>query len=87
MEGFFLTQSEIPTDEIKVYRNTQYCVAWDGDPFRADDRYTVGGVVDALCDTARTCGVFIAAFNPFGEGQNDEANEAAHGGLGNTSMP
>jgi hypothetical protein len=86
VEGFLLTQSEIPTDKIKAYRNTQYCVAWDGDPFTL----MIGTRSEALsklyATTGQTCGVFIPAFNPFGQAQSDEANEAAHAVWGNTSM-
>lgn len=32
--------------------------------------------------TGQTCDVFITAFNPFGQAQSDEANEATHGRLG-----
>jgi hypothetical protein len=81
VEGFLLAQSEIPTDKIKAYRNAQYCVAWDGDPFTL----VIGTRSEALsrlyATTAQTCGVFITAFNPFGQAQSDEANEAAHGRL------
>jgi hypothetical protein len=81
VEGFLLTQSEIPTDKIEAYRNTQYCVAWDGDPFTLiiDTRSEALSKFYAI--TGQTCGVFITAFNPFGQAQSDEANETAHGRL------
>jgi hypothetical protein len=82
VEGFLLTQSEIPTDKIKAYRNTQYRVAWDGDPFTLMIDTRSEALARLYATTGQTCGVFVTAFNPFGQAQSDEANEAAHGRLG-----
>jgi hypothetical protein len=74
-EGFLLAQSEIPTDKIKAYRNTQYRVAWDGDPFTLMINTRSEALSRLYATTGQTCGVFITAFNPFGQAQRDEANE------------
>jgi Protein of unknown function (DUF3293) len=77
-----LAQSEIPTDKIKAYRDTQYRVACDGDPFTLMIDIRSEALSRLYVTTGQTCGVFITAFNPFGQAQSDEANEAAHGRLG-----
>jgi hypothetical protein len=82
VEGFLLTHSEIPTDKIKAYRDTQYRVAWDGDPFTLMIDTRSEALSRLYATTGQPCGVFITAFNPFGQAQSDEANEAAHGRLG-----
>jgi Protein of unknown function (DUF3293) len=83
VEGFLLTQSEIPTDKIKAYRDTQYRVAGDGDPFTLMIDTRSEALSTLYSTTGQTCGVFITAFNPFGQAQSDEANETTHGRLGN----
>jgi hypothetical protein len=82
VEGFLLAQSEIPTDKIKAYRDTQYRVAWDGDPFTLMIETRSEALSRLYATTGQTRGVFITAFNPFGQAQSDEANETAHGHLG-----
>jgi hypothetical protein len=83
VEGFLLAQSEIPTDKIKAYRDTQYRVAWDGDPFTLMIDTRSEALSRLYATTGQACGVFITAFNPFGQIQSNEANEAAHVRLGN----
>ena len=77
-----LSQSEIPTDKIEAYRDTQYRVAWDGDPFTLMIDTRSEALSRLYATTGQTCGVFITAFNPFGQAEIDEANETAHGRLG-----
>ena len=77
-----LTQSEIPTDKIKAYSDTQYRVAGDGNSFTLMIDTRSEALSRLYATTGQTCGIFITAFNPFGQTQSDEANEAAHGRLG-----
>ena len=80
-EGFLLAHSEIPAEKIEAYLKTEY-------------RYGEGLDAVTLCidrrseDLARlyassgtACGVFVTAFNPFGQARGIETNEAAHGRL------
>lgn len=77
-----MTQTEIPLEKIRAYEATDY---------------RAGGGADALVlrigqhspklglrykDTGADCALFITAFNPFGQKQDDAANEAAHARLG-----
>ena len=82
VEGFLSTQSEIPTDKIKAYRDTEYRVARDGDLFTLMIDTRSEALSRLSANVGQTCSVFITAFNPFGQAQSDEANEAAHGRLG-----
>ena len=82
MDGIVSAQSEIPAEKIAAYRKTDYRFGQGVDliTLRIDTRS------DALSrlyiSSQSTCGVFITAFNPYGEVGNREANEAAHARLG-----
>jgi hypothetical protein len=77
-----LAYTEIASDKIAAYRTTHYRVGAGKEAFTLR--------IDVLSDALRrlfgtsgqTCGLFITAFNPFGQLQSDEANEAAHSRLG-----
>jgi uncharacterized protein DUF3293 len=77
-----LAPSENPTDKIEAYPDTQYRVAWDGDPLTLMIDTRSEALSRLYATTGQACGVLITAFNPFGQAQSDEANEAAHGRLG-----
>lgn len=77
-----MAQTEISEEKIRAYEATHY---------------RAGGGADALIlrigqhspklalhykDTGANCALFITAFNPFGQKQDDAANEAAHARLG-----
>ena len=76
-----MTDTAIAADKIAAYRATQYRI---GDP----EAFTlsIGAKSDALLQlyrkTGQDCGLFITAFNPFGQAQSAEANQAAHFLLG-----
>jgi hypothetical protein len=76
-----MTDTAIAADKVAAYRATQYRIG-DPEPFTL----SIGTKSDALQQlyrkTGQTCGVFITAFNPFGQAQSAEANRAAHFGLG-----
>jgi hypothetical protein len=67
VEGFLLAQSEIPTDKIKAYRDTQYCVAWDGDPFTLMIDTRSEALSRLYTTTGQACGVFIHCLYGIGE--------------------
>jgi Protein of unknown function (DUF3293) len=76
-----MTDTAIAADKVAAYQSTQYRI---GGPEGFTLR--IGTKSDALLQlyrkTGQTCGVFITAFNPFGQAQSAEANEAAHFLLG-----
>jgi hypothetical protein len=76
-----MPDTAIAADKVAAYRSTQYRI--DGpEPFTL----SIGAKSDALLQlyrkTGQACGVFITAFNPFGQAQTADANEAAHSRLG-----
>lgn len=76
-----MTDTAIAADKVAAYRATQYRIGGP-EPFTLK----IGTKSDALLQlyrkTGQTCSVFITAFNPFGQAQSAEANEAAHSRLG-----
>ena len=76
-----MTETAIAADKVAAYRATQYRI---GGP----EAFTlsIGAKSDALLQlyrkTGQACGVFITAFNPFGQAQSAEANQAAQFLLG-----
>jgi Protein of unknown function (DUF3293) len=76
-----MTDTAIAADKVAAYRATQYRIGGP-EPFTL----RIGTKSDALLQlyrkTGQTCGLFITAFNPFGQAQSAEANQAAHFQLG-----
>src|SRR6202049_2886948 len=76
-----MTDTAIAADKVAAYQSTQYRI---GGP--EGFTLSIGAKSEALLQlyrkTGQTCGVFITAFNPFGQAQSAEANEAAHSRLG-----
>jgi hypothetical protein len=76
-----MNDTAIACDKIAAYQSTQYRIGGP-EPFTL----SIGTKSDALLQlyrkTGQTCGLFITAFNPFGQAQSAEANQAAHFQLG-----
>jgi hypothetical protein len=77
-----MAQTEIPIDKIESYLDTHYRVGVGPDA----SVLRVGQHSPALAlryaAIGSDCAIFITAFNPFGQKQDDAANEAAHARLG-----
>lgn len=77
-----LTHSEIPAEKIKAYLDTHYRFGQGIDliTLRID---THAEALSRLCASSGcACGVFITAYNPLGQSQYINANQAAHARLG-----
>jgi len=79
-----MSASAIPitADKIDAYRATHYRVGVGPEAFTLRIDIPSNALRRLYEDTGHTCGVFITAFNPFGQQQSAHANEAAHGRLG-----
>jgi hypothetical protein len=74
--------SEISEDKIAAYQATHYRVgSGPGGFVLCIGRHSLD-LQRLYLSAGRSCCVFITAFNPFGQAQSDEANEAAHARLG-----
>ena len=82
MAGLLLAQSEVPAEKIAAYRKTDYRFGEGRDAvtLRIDRRSDE--LVRLYATAGYVCGVFVTAFNPFGQAQGVAANEAAHARLG-----
>lgn len=80
-EGFLLAQSEIAAETIEAYRKTNYHFGYGTDliTLRIDTRSEA--LSQLYTSSGYTCGAFITAYNPCGQTQSPEANEAAHARL------
>jgi hypothetical protein len=77
-----LLNSEISEEKIAAYQATHYRVGSGPDGFvLCIGRHSLD-LQRLYLSSGQSCGVFITAFNPFGQVQGDEANEAAHALLG-----
>ena len=77
-EGFLLAPSEISAAKIEAYRATDYRLGEGADAIslRIDEHSEALALLFARAGYTR--GLFITAFNPHGQAQSEEANEAAH---------
>ena len=77
-----MSRSQIQSGKIEAYRATHYRVGHGEDVFTL----RIGEPSDALQalyqSSGHRCGLFITAFNPWGETRSDEVNEVAHQRLG-----
>ncbi len=77
-----MTQTAIPPDKINAYRATHYRVGTGPEAFTLMIDNPSNSLRRLYEETGHTCGVFITAFNPFGQQQSAQQNEAAHSRLG-----
>jgi hypothetical protein len=77
--------SEISEEKIAAFQATHYRVGpGPGGFVLCIGRHSLD-LHRLYLSAGQSCGVFITAFNPFGEPQSDEANETAHAQFGGTS--
>lgn len=77
-----MANSEIPQDKIAAYHATHYRVGAGANGFTLRIGQHSPELRRLYTSTSQSCGVFITAFNPFGQAQGDAENEAAHTQLG-----
>lgn len=81
MKSFQLSYTSIPSDKIAAYRATHYRVGVGSESFTLFIDIRSDAVTRLYEKTGYSCGVFITAFNPFGQAQSVEANEVAQSRL------
>jgi hypothetical protein len=72
----------IASEKIAAYRATRYRVGTGPEAFTLSIDTKSDALLRLYGTTGQTCGLFITAFNPFGQTQTAEANGAAHSRLG-----
>jgi sugar phosphate isomerase/epimerase len=76
-----MTDTAIAADRVAAYRATQYRIGGSESFTLSIDKQS-DALLQLYRKTGQDCGLFITAFNPFGQAQSAEANEAAHSRLG-----
>ena len=79
---FCLADTAIAPDKVAAYLITHYRVGTGPEAFTLGIDIKSDALLRLYTDTGQTCGLFITAYNPFGQAQSAEANEAAHSQLG-----
>lgn len=74
--------SQINEDKVRAYIATDYYVRSDEKEFVLKIGLISLDIKDVYAIKKQNCALFITAFNPYGEQQDDEANFAAHQRLG-----
>lgn len=82
MEGLFVSQSTIAADKIEAYLHTDYYVLSGDGSFSLRIGLRSDPLLQLYADTRLRHGLFITAYNPFGQRQPDDANDDAHARLG-----
>jgi Protein of unknown function (DUF3293) len=80
-KGFQMADASIAADKIAAYRATHYRVGSGPETFILFIDVGSCAVRRLYKKTGYSCGVFITAFNPFGQAQCVEANEVAQSRL------
>ena len=80
--GLDVTDTSIASDKIEAYRATHFSVCMAGEAFTLMIDVPSVRLQDLYLATNTTTALFITAFNPFGQVQNEDANIAAHIALG-----
>ncbi len=76
-----LEHSEIAANKLHAYRDTLYRIGEGVDALTLRIGVRSDELRNLFDRTGKTCGVFITAYNPFGQAQADEANASAHAEL------
>jgi hypothetical protein len=79
---FLLADSEISEDKIAAYHATHYRVGMIADGFTLRIGQHSRELRGLYNSTSQSCGVFITAFNPFGQADGNAESAAAHVRLG-----
>ena len=77
-----MAASEISADKIAAYHAAHYRVGAGADRFTLRIGRHSPELKRLYHSNSQSCGVFITAFNPFGQAQGDAQNEAAFARLG-----
>lgn len=77
-----MARTEIPVDKIEAYLDTHYRVGVRPDAFVLRVGQHSPTLASRYAAIGSDCALFITAFNPLGQKQDDAANEAAHARLG-----
>ncbi len=77
-----LTETEVVSEKLAGYLATHYRLGSGPEAVTLRIDIPSEDLRRLYDETGQTCGLFITAFNPFGQAQSDEANEAAHARLG-----
>jgi hypothetical protein len=77
-EGFVLAHSGVPPEKIEAYLETEYRFGEGIDvvTLRIDRRSEE--LARLYASSGAACGVFVTAYNPFGQARDIDTNEAAH---------
>jgi Protein of unknown function (DUF3293) len=81
-EVLLLAETEVSSEKIAAYMATHYRFGSGPDAVTLRIDIPSDELRRLYSEAGQTCGLFITAFNPFGQPQSDEANEAAHAQLG-----
>ncbi|WP_291207167.1 DUF3293 domain-containing protein [Hyphomonas sp.] len=73
-----MAQSEISDDKIKAYEATHYRIGSGTGALVLRIGQHCPALSTRYGAICQRCGVFITAYNPFGQAQSDEANISAH---------
>ena len=77
-----MNDTQIQSGKIAAYTATNYRVGHGESVFTLRIGEVCAGLQALYQSSGHRCGLFITAFNPWGESQSDEVNEAAHRRLG-----
>ena len=77
-----MARTEIPRDKIEAYLDTHYRVGVDPDAFVLRIGQHSPDLALRYAAIGSDCALFITAFNPLGQEQDDDANKDAHARLG-----
>ena len=77
-----MARTEIPRDKIEAYLDTHYRVGVGPDAFVLRIGQQSPGLALRYAAIGSDCALFITAFNPLGQEQDDAANQTAHARLG-----
>jgi hypothetical protein len=72
-----LADTAVPPDKIAAYQATHYRVGTGPEAFTLRIHIKSEPLLRLYSKVEQACGLFITAFNPFGQVESAEANEAA----------
>lgn len=82
-----IARTEIPKDKIEAYLDTHYHVGVGPDAFVLRIGQHSPALALHYAENGSDCALFITAFNPLGQEQDDAANKEAHARLGEVLHP
>lgn len=81
LEVFLLAQTAIPAETIEAYLKTDYRFGHGTDLITLHINTRSEALSQLYTSSGYTCGAFVTAYNPCGQAQSLETNEAAHARL------